>query len=220
MLTKKARKIIVCMLAVVLLAGLCFTVSAGEKTLACSYLKITKDGFVADTFNGVEAKYNLYGPKLYCTELVIRYYKQVYGVDISLGGLPQVLGNDEYWFEEVYTPEEGDVLFGSAAARGKSYNHWAICKSVDEDADTMTLFEQNWRWNGQAGINRVLPETGNGYRYFRLMTADGEAMTEKELAEATITEAETEVLAGAQTRRELVEIRTQLQAASSAACFA
>ena len=49
--------------AVILSAGL--QAAASEKIVDIDYLKITSDGFVADTLNGVEARYNLGGPR--CT---------------------------------------------------------------------------------------------------------------------------------------------------------
>ena len=158
--------------------------SAYERTLGCTYLKITENGFVADTFNGVEARYNLSGKKLYCTELIERYCREVYGIEVRTSdGGPTVLNTDEYWFEEVEQPQAGDILFGSAAARGKWYNHWAICKSVNEQAGTITLFEQNWRWAGCAGVNRVLPLEGNCYRAFRVMTSLPQELPEAEQEE-------------------------------------
>lgn len=160
----------------------CFSVSAAEKSLQCTYVKITGNGFVADTFNGVEARYNLYGRKLYCTELVTRYFKEVFGLDVQCRGAagPVVVGNEEYWFEKTENPQPGDVLFGSAAARGVGYNHWAICKAVNVEANTMTLFEQNWRWNGRAGVNRMIPYDKNCYVAYQLVNADGRVLTEAE----------------------------------------
>ncbi len=170
-LLKRARMLIAAALCIAAIAAP-MQASAYERTLGCTYTKITGNGFVADTFNGVQARYNLGGPKLYCTELIERYCREVYGVEIRCGGsCPTVLNSDEYWFEAVSDPQPGDILFGSAAARGKGYNHWAICKSVDEEAGTITLFEQNWRWNGCAGINRVIPLENNCYQTFRMMTS-------------------------------------------------
>ena len=67
----------------VMAAGL--TAMAAEKTLDVTYVKITGDEFVADTFNGVEARYNLYGRTYYCSEFITRYYAQVYGLCIVQG---------------------------------------------------------------------------------------------------------------------------------------
>ena len=50
------------------------------------FLKITQDGFVADTLNGVDAEYNLTGRTLYCVELVEKYYKTLYGLTVRCAG--------------------------------------------------------------------------------------------------------------------------------------
>lgn len=183
---KLVTRVVVLMLCIAALCA-CVQVSAYEKTLDCTYLKITGDGFVADTFNGVQARYNLYGKKLYCTELVERYFKEVFGLNVNCRGAggPVVVGTDKYWFRETDTPQPGDVLFGSARARGVGYNHWAICKTVDAENGVMTLFEQNWRWNGKAGVNRVIPYTDNCYVAYELVSAEGRVLTPAEQAEQT-----------------------------------
>lgn len=155
-----------------ILASLAVPVSAAEGTISCTYVPITGDGFVADTMNGVEARYNLYGPTLYCVELVVRYYQEVYGLSIRCDdGGPQVLNNDDYYFALTDDPQPGDVMYGSAAARGKGYNHWALVKS--NNGSSLTLFEQNWRWNGQAGINREIEYPTTCYQIYTLKSRSG-----------------------------------------------
>lgn len=180
---KLVTRVVVLMLCVAALCA-CVQISAYERTLDCTYLKITGDGFVADTFNGVQARYNLYGRRLYCTELVERYFDEVFGLNVDCRGAggPVVVGTEEYWFEKTEKPIPGDVLFGSARARGVGYNHWAICKEVDTENGTMTLFEQNWRWNGKAGVNRVISYENNCYVAYRLMNADGRVLSPAEKA--------------------------------------
>ena len=160
----------------VILLSLAVPVSAAEGTISCTYVPITGDGFVADTMNGVEARYNLYGPTLYCVELVVRYYKEVYGIDIRCSDSgPTVIGSDDLYFEKTDDPQPGDVMFGSAAARGKSYNHWALVK--ENNGDSLTLFEQNWRWNGQAGVNRVIEYPTTCYEIYTLKSRSGAEIT-------------------------------------------
>lgn len=155
-----------------ILASLAVPVSAAEGTISCTYVPITGDGFVADTMNGVEARYNLYGPTLYCVELVVRYYQEVYGLPIRCDDSgPSVIGNDDYYFALTDDPQPGDVMFGSAAARGKGYNHWALVKS--NNGSSLTLFEQNWRWNGQAGINREIEYPTTCYQIYTLKSRSG-----------------------------------------------
>lgn len=184
-LKKLITKVVVLVLCVCALCA-CLQPVAYEKTLECTFLKITGDGFVADTFNGVEARYNLYGRRLYCTELVERYFAEVFDLNVDCRGAagPVVVDTEEYWFRRTETPQPGDVLFGSARARGVGYNHWAICKEIDPEGNTMTLFEQNWRWNGKAGVNRVISYTDNCYIAYELVNAAGRVLTpaEKEAA--------------------------------------
>lgn len=151
---------------------------AAEKTLDVTYVRITGEEFVADTLNGVEARYNLYGKTYYCNELVIRYYSEVYGLTVRTGdGGPKVQDNEAYWFELAETPQPGDVLYGSAARRGKGYSHWALVKSYDAETGVMTLIEQNWRWNGQAGVERKLAFPNSVYDCYTLRCAAGSVKT-------------------------------------------
>lgn len=156
---------------------------AADETLDCTYVRITENGFIADTLFGVEARYNLGGRTLYCYELIQRFYKELFGLDVqAAGGSLSVLNSDEYWFETTDTPVPGDVLYGSASMRGKSYSHWAICKEIDPETNLMTLFEQNWRWYGQAGICRKIAHPSRCYRYLTLCNAEGRVLVQKATA--------------------------------------
>ena len=167
------------------LASLALPASAAEGTIRCTYVPITGDGFVADTMNGVEARYNLYGPTLYCVELVVRYYQEVYGLEIRCSDSgPAVLNNDDLYFEKTDDPQPGDVMFGSAAARGKSNNHWALVKA--NNGSSLTLFEQNWRWNGQAGVNREIEYPTTCYEIYTLKSRSGAAITPVEGSVAAV----------------------------------
>ncbi len=144
-----------------------------EVTLDITYLPIEGNGFVADTLHGVPALYNETGPVLYCSELVERYYAEVYGLQVCLPGAPIVVGNDTYWFEKTTQPMTGDVAYASASARERDYGHYALVKYADENTDTVTLIEQNWGWNGCAGFNRVIPYDGACYTFYRLCSRNG-----------------------------------------------
>lgn len=160
------------LLALVLcISALSLTALAEDKTLDVTYVTIDCDGFVAETMNGVAARYNLTTSSPLCSELVERYYREVYGVTVVLGGAPTVSGSSEYWFEQTAVPKQGDILYATAAARG-SVSHYALCRSVDESAGTVTLFEQNWTWNGKAGIGRVIP-LQSCYTAYTLVGANG-----------------------------------------------
>ena len=75
------------------LTALSVTALASDTTLDIRYVPITEDGFVADTMDGVDAIYNLWGGPD-CADLVIRYYDAVFGVDVQLGGVPVVTGGE------------------------------------------------------------------------------------------------------------------------------
>ena len=170
--TRHSTMITAAACCLLILATLILPVSAAEGTIDCTYLEITGDGFVADTMNGVEARYNLYGPTLYCVELITRYYQEVYGLEIRCAdGAPTVLNNSDLYFEKTSDPRPGDVMYGSAAARGQGYNHWALVKS--NNGNSLTLFEQNWRWNGQAGVNRVIEYPTDYYEIYTLKSRSG-----------------------------------------------
>ena len=163
-----------CALALALILcipAMSLTAAAEDKTLDVTYRTIEYDGFAADTMDGVDAIYNLTTASPLCSELVERYYREVYGVDVILGGAPRVSGSGDYWFEETATPKKGDILYASASARGGS-SHYALCRSVDEAAGTITLFEQNWTWDGKAGVDRVIPME-SCYTIYTLTGADG-----------------------------------------------
>ncbi len=171
--SKKIKSAVAVLLLLVTLSFATISASAAETTLDVEYVKITGNGFVADTLNGVESRYNLSGPTLYCSELIPRYYQEVYGINLSIGsGSVKVLGNSDIYFVQTNTPKQGDILFASASARGKGYNHWALVKDVVV-GETITCFEQNWSWNGQAGINRVIPYDGSCYVAYTMVSKSG-----------------------------------------------
>lgn len=179
-LAKKA--LLICLCAMIL--GSCLQASAADVTVHIEYITIEKYGFVADTLNGVEAKYNPWGKNYDCSELIHRYYKEIYGISLALyGNAPHVVGRDDVWFEKVSEPQVGDVMFASSYSRGRPTCHWAICKSVDVENNTITMFEQNWRVGGTAGVGRQIPYAKNCYNYYRLMCASGPALTLAQEAE-------------------------------------
>ncbi len=167
-----------------LTAALAVPVSAAEGTRACTYVPITQDGFVAAALDGVEARYNLSGPTLYCVELVERYYQEVYGLTLRCDeGQVTVLNSDDLYFEPTDDPQPGDILFGSAAARGSGYSHWALVRA--RGGDSLTLFEQNWSWNGQAGADRVIDFPTDAYQAYTLKSRSGAVIQPRSLAPET-----------------------------------
>ena len=158
---KKFRRLAAVMLCLTLLA---VPALAAEATIDLDYVTIVGEGFAADTFCGVDALYNETGATLFCNELIERFYSAVYGVTVfTNSGDITAASPSGYWFEVTYTPQPGDIAYASAEARERYGNHYAIVKSVDEAGGTVTLFEQNWVWDGKAGVNRRIPYDGGCY---------------------------------------------------------
>ena len=76
---KKFRRLAAAILCLTLLA---VPALAAEATIDLDYVTIVGEGFVADTFCGVDALYNETGATLFCNELIERFYSAVYGVDV------------------------------------------------------------------------------------------------------------------------------------------
>ena len=160
---KKFRRLAAAVLCLTLLA---VPALAAEATIRLDYVTISGEGFIADTFCGVDALYNETGSTLFCNELIERFYSAVYGVTVYTdNGNITAASPSGYWFEVTYTPQPGDIAYASAEARERYGNHYAIVKAADEAGGTVTLFEQNWVWDGKAGVNRVIPYDGGCYTF-------------------------------------------------------
>ena len=167
--------------ALLCLALLAAPALAAEATIRSDYVVIEGENFVADTFCGVDALYNETGRTLFCNELIERFYSAVYGVSMYTdNGSLTVTSPSGCWFEVTYAPQPGDIAYASAEARERYGNHYAIVKSVDEAGGTVTLFEQNWIWDGKAGVNRVIPYDGGCYTFYTMMSASGRAAAAEE----------------------------------------
>ena len=77
---KKFRRLAAAVLCLTLLA---VPALAAEATIRLDYVTISGEGFIADTFCGVDALYNETGSTLFCNELIERFYSAVYGVTVS-----------------------------------------------------------------------------------------------------------------------------------------
>ena len=177
--------------ALLCLALLAAPALAAEATIRSDYVVIEGENFVADTFCGVDALYNETGRTLFCNELIERFYSAVYGVSMYTdNGSLTVTSPSGCWFEVTYAPQPGDIAYASAEARERYGNHYAIVKSVDEAGGTVTLFEQNWIWDGKAGVNRVIPYDGGCYTFYTMMSASGRAAAAEEgLANTPVSDA-------------------------------
>ncbi len=128
-----------------------------------NYVEIRGENFVADTFYGVKALYNEKGPTLYCSDLVIRFYKEAYGLDISAGRSGISMKTEGYKFVTPQKAKPGDVVYVSAEMRGTS-DHWAIVKY--NKGSYLVLFEQNVIYNGCAGVERRLKYPSDSYKVY------------------------------------------------------
>lgn len=131
-----------------------------EKTLT-----ITKAGFIADSFNGVDAVYRKgsgdgSNATYSCAAFIKKYYKKVYDVSVYnlySGSTPKTYEGKK--ISSVKSPKEGDIAYKNG--------HWSIVKKVNSN-DTVTLIEQNWKWNGnQCKANRTV--NTSSLKYFRLV---------------------------------------------------
>ncbi len=161
-----------------------------------TYVEIRGKNFVADTFHGVKALYNEGGPTLYCNELVIRFYKDAYGLDVSAGTSGIKMNSEGYKFVTPKNAKPGDIVYVSAEMRG-TYDHWAIVKY--NNGDHLVLFEQNVVNGGKAGVERKLKYPSDSYKlYTPVSTGDkpdpvlkgSSVTTEKTTEKTTVTTTE------------------------------
>lgn len=138
-----------------------------------TWVKIEGENFVADTFMGVSALYNESDNSRYhCGELIIRFYKEAYGIDIyPYTNDTPTSQTDGYEFVKTKTPKKGDIIFVSKEMRGSTQDHWAIVKDYSDGY--ITLFEQNTIWEGQAGVERKLKCPSDSYYIYTLVKVDG-----------------------------------------------
>ena len=127
-----------------------------------TYKEIKGKGFVADTFCGVDALYNENDGYYQCNELIMRFYREAFGLEVlAYANTGLVMLTEGYAFEPTSEPKKGDVVYCTAAMRGSSSDHWAIVKDYSDGK--LTLFEQNVVWEGKAGVERRLKYPSDSY---------------------------------------------------------
>lgn len=175
-------------LAGLFLAGaLCFMTPVN--TYAQEDIPITEDGMAVDEFQGIEANYisglgNSNTGEYCCAGYVIKFYKELYGVDTyninTVQGMPTVvLEGHDVRLEEVSEPKPGDMM------QSLSYSHVGIVKRVEDDK--AILIEQNYKWslNGQT-VATVEREIGlDEAHFYRLIIDDEEKYFEDETGETS-----------------------------------
>lgn len=145
-----------------------------------TWVKIEGENFVADTFYGVEALYNENNTSHQCYQLVERFYREAYGLDIyAAGGFPggddsksgAIMLTSGYEMVKTETASVGDVIFVSANMRGSEVPHWAIVKEIG--GGYITMFEQNVVWEGKAAVNRKIKYPSDSYYIYTPVNTSG-----------------------------------------------
>lgn len=178
----KTKRFAALLLALALLLPTAVSASESSDIISSQWKTITGDDFVVDTLNGVPAY-----PNNQCNDLAIRYYEEVYGVDIFVGNYSPFLMDrsfditfasqdeipdlgdipDEYsGFQRTDSPKVGDIVYWSMARRNKSYAHTALVK--DYSNGVITLIEQNWNSGGKAVYERKIRFPSDSYVVYTL----------------------------------------------------
>lgn len=143
-----------------------------EDQVSCTWV-VTGGGanFSHDEIDGVKAY-----PLRPCSELVTRYYSEVYGVDMWVGTKPPYLDPRGVYYDELTAlggffrvtdaPRRGDIVHWPAEKRGKSYPHSALVKSYENGV--ITLIEQNFNSGGKTAFERKVRFPSNYYDVYRL----------------------------------------------------
>lgn len=166
---KKAALALLC--AVLLFAGgIVPSASADwyDDIVSGRYVEIKGKNFVADTFYGVNALYNEDGSVYHCGEIVERFYKEAYGLDVHIGRSGISMETEGYKFVTPKTPKAGDIVYVSAEMRGTT-DHWALVKYYQDGY--LVLFEQNVVYQGRAGVERKLKYPSNSYHLYTPVSA-------------------------------------------------
>lgn len=123
------------------------------------------DPFKVDTFLGVSSYYSEKSAKYTPSELVVRFYKNAYGLEISASGAPTVTTTG-YEFKVPSTPQQGDIVYGGGS-------HWGIVKSFSRGK--IVLFEQGNAKDGKAAKDRQLVYPSNSYTVYTPRSKTGYA---------------------------------------------
>ena len=138
-----------------------------------TWVDIEGNDFVAETFYGVPALYNEDNRNYQCNEIVIRFYKLAYGLDIRAYNESDPASlTDGYKFVKTKSPKKGDIIFVSAEMRNSDMDHWAIVRDYSDGY--ITMFEQNARYDGKAAVGRQIKFPSDSY-YIYTPVAVGDA---------------------------------------------
>ncbi|GEM_PF-3631103 len=196
----KRLKNILCLIVIFTLTVSAFSADAGASwyndVVGGTYSSIIGIPYVADTFHGVEARYSLTPGSYQCTELITRFYKEAYGLDVFIfadygylvpgGAEPIEMLTSGYKFVTGESPQPGDVIYSPSSKRDGRGDHWAIVKSFN--GASITLFEQNVKDGSKAGSGRRVKYPSENYiLYSPKFAADNSRPVLRDVVSATTT---------------------------------
>ena len=151
-----------------------------DDIVAIQWKKIAGEDFYIDELDGVKAY-----PQYQCNDFAIRYYQEVFDVDMFVGVTPPFLlrnlFSDETGFVLTDEPKKGDIAYWPMERRGLPYAHTAVVKSYEDGV--LTLIEQNWNWNNSASYQRKVKFPSENYDVYTL--AEEPAVQDKGTGKST-----------------------------------
>lgn len=125
------------------------------------YVPIEGENFEADSFCGIPALYNENGLNKTSGELIVRFYKQAYSLDVSTQSDGVQMVSKSCDFVTPSTPRKGDIVFSPSHLRKGNGDHFAIVKSYSRGK--IVLFEQDVEKDGKAAVGRQLKFPSDSY---------------------------------------------------------
>lgn len=167
------------LLALLLALFLPATAFAAENDdiVSIQWKKIAGKDFYIDELDGVKAY-----PQYQCNDFAIRYYQEVFDVDMFVGVTPPFLlrnmFSEETGFVITDEPKKGDIAYWPMERRNLPYAHTAIIKSYEDGV--LTLIEQNWNWNNSASYQRKVKFPSEHYDVYTLAEAPSSQSKDKD----------------------------------------
>ena len=177
---KRFVRAVALVLVVVCLVSVPALGAESDDIISAQWKTITDSSFYVDELNGVKAY-----PLNQCNDLPIRYYEEVYGIDIFVGVYSPFLMDNSFdvmfsteiedygeipdsisGFVKADEPKQGDIVYWSMTRRNKDYAHSALVKSYSDGV--ITLIEQNWNSNGKAVYERKIRYPSDNYVVYTL----------------------------------------------------
>ena len=170
---KSKIKALIPLMAVFMVFACVMSVSASWNSDVGGGKKVTvgsDDPFVVSSYLGVDSLYSATNTTYSSAELVIRFYKEAYGLNISTGANGPVMNSSGYAFKTPNTPAQGDIVYSPSTGR------WAIVKSASRSS--LVLFEQDTVTDGKASVDRVAKYPSDSYAVYTPRALTGSAFPE------------------------------------------